>query len=261
LEASLKSNVKASLLDGSDKSRSNANEEQSAETLTLPDNSEKGIRLNSRRANCKDTWNTFLVSAADYAGLFEIPKIQPTRHIPNRLIAFSKAISCKDHDQWVHFFQDDYLFERIWRDPKRYLSILKRFNGVILPDFSIYRDMPLALQIWNIYRSRALGSWLQANGIKIIVNVRYGDCRTYGICCDGISRGSTIAVGTHGILRNREDKNFFTEGMEAVIQAIMPSAIVVYGTAPEQIFGKYSSLGIKIIQFDSEFAKTHKVAK
>ena len=252
-------NISPSVRD--DKCRPKADNKQNVETLILPDNGEKGIRLNCRRANCKDTWNAFLVSEADYAGLFEIPKIQPTRYIPNRLIPFSKAISCKDHDQWVHFFQDDYLFERVWRNPKHYLAILKRFNGIILPDFSIYRDMPLALQIWNIYRSRALGSWLQANGVKVIVNVRYGDYRTYGICCDGISQNSTIAVGTHGILKNKEDRNFFIEGMDSVVKTIEPSAIVVYGSAPEKIFGKYLSSGIGIIQFDSEFAKMHKAAK
>lgn len=29
-----------------------------------------------------------------------------------------------------------------------------RFNGVILPDFSLFRDMPLVMQMYNILRSR-----------------------------------------------------------------------------------------------------------
>ena len=81
-----------------------------------------------------------------------------------------------------HFFEDDYLFERLWRNPKIYLPILKQYNGVILPDFSLYRDMPLVMQLWNIYRSRAIGCWLQSNGIKVIPDVRFGDERTYHCC-------------------------------------------------------------------------------
>ena len=145
---------------------------------------------------------------AYYAGVFEFPVIRPTRWIPNRLIAFSKAVSNTDYDQWVHFFEDDYLFERIWRNPKKYLDLLKRYNGVILPDFSLYRDMPFVMQLWNIYRSRAIGFWLQLNGIKVIVNVRYADRRTYRCCCDGISRHCVIAIGTHGTIKNF---NYFDE--------------------------------------------------
>ena len=69
-------------------------------------------------------------------------------------------------DLLFQIYEDDYRFERIWRNPRQYLNVLKRYNGVILPDFSLYRDMPLVMQLWNIYRSRAIGFWLQLNGIK-----------------------------------------------------------------------------------------------
>lgn len=75
--------------------------------------------------------------------------------------------------------EDDFLFERIWRNPRKYLEVLQRYEGVILPDFSLYRDMPLVMQLWNIYRSRAIGHWLQMNGVTVIPNIRYGDRRTY----------------------------------------------------------------------------------
>lgn len=126
------------------------------DTLTVPGETEK------------DVFNAFLVESACYNGLFDFPIIQPTQWIPYKLISFSKAINCPEHDQWVHFFEDDCRIERNWKNPKRYLPILKRFNGVILPDFSLYRDMPFAMKLWNIYRSRAIGGlasreWRQSN--------------------------------------------------------------------------------------------------
>ena len=129
-------------------------------------------RINSTRKGCRDVFNAFLVSTASYEGLFEFPVIKPCNTIPERIIVFSKAISSVHHKQWVHFYEDDYLFERLWRNPEKYLSILSRFEGVILPDFSLYRDMPFVMQLWNIYRSRAIGHWLQKNGIKVIPNIR-----------------------------------------------------------------------------------------
>ena len=215
-------------------------------------------KINSQRNGCKDVFNAFLVTFATYAGLFEFPIINPTYALPNRLIAFSKAVSCKDYNQWIHFYEDDYLFERIWRNPRRYLPILKKYNGVILPDFSLYRDMPLAMQIWNIYRSRAIGHWLQANGVCVIPNIRFGDRRTYRICCDGIAKHCVIAVGAHGNLKLAEDRNIFLDGLNEVVKRLEPTAIVIYGAAPEKYFRKYKDSGILIFQFDSSCAASHK---
>ena len=215
-------------------------------------------KINSKRKGCRDVFNAFLVALAKFAGLFEFPCILPTYDIPNRLIAFSKAIACRDYNQWVHFYEDDFLIERIWRNPKKYLDILKKYKGVILPDFSLYRDMPFVMQLWNIYRSRAIGHWLQTNGVRIIPNIRYGDRRTYRICCDGISKHCVIAVGSHGTLRNLRDRSIFLKGLDVVVERLKPSAIVVYGAAPEQYFKKYKEAGIKIVVFKSDFAISHK---
>ncbi len=212
--------------------------------------------VNSLRSNCKDVFNAFLVRLAVYAGIFEFPVIRATYKIPNRLIPFSKALSSNDYDQWVHFYEDDYLFEKLWDNPQKYLDILMKFNGVILPDFSLYRDMPLVMQLWNIYRSRAIGHWLQENGITVIPNIRYGDKRTYKCCCDGIDTHCVIAVGSHGTLKNKVDRKIFVNGLESVVSRLHPTVIVVYGSAPDSIFDKYRAQGICIVSFDSEFSKS-----
>ena len=158
----------------------------------------------------------------------------------------------------MHFYEFDYLFERVWHNPRRYLDILARFNGVILPDFSVYRDMPFVMQLWNIYLSRAIGFWLQANGIKVIVNVRWGDRRTYRVCCDGVARGCASAVGTNGAIGSTDDRRHFVDGLAVVAKQLAPSIIVVYGSAPDDIFGKYCKAGIEIVQFDCETTSAHK---
>lgn len=215
-------------------------------------------KINSLRKCCKDVFNAFLVLMAQYCGMFEFPRIFPVYEIPNRLIAFSKAVSCKDYDQWVHFFEDDYLFERIWRRPKKYLELLKKYNGVILPDFSVYRDMPFVMQLWNIYRSRAIGCWLQSNGIKVIANIRFGDKRTYQCVCDGIDKHCAIALGSYGTLKNKEDRRIFVAGLDAIMKILQPTIVVVYGCTPDNIFKKYRDAGVQIIQFESNYASSHK---
>lgn len=108
----------------------------------------------------KDVYNAFLLEGATYKGLYEFPQILPTYDTPNKLIKFSKAVSskCKDYNQWVHFYEEDYEFFRLWRNPKRYLKRLKRFNGVILPDFILYGTFPT--ELLEKYKGR---------GVRIIV--------------------------------------------------------------------------------------------
>ena len=210
----------------------------------------------SLRKNCIDVFNAFLVCLASFVGIYDFPIIMPTYDKPNALIRFSKCLKSKNYNCWVHFYEDDYLFRRIWLHPRKYLPILKKFNGVILPDFSVYRDMPFAMQIWNIYRSRAIGFWLQLNGIKVIPNLRFGDVRTYEICCDGISKGCVISFGTHGLMKNRTDRYIVVEGIASIINYLKPSCVVIYGSADEHIRTICQQLNIELLVFkDSYYQK------
>ena len=123
-------------------------------------------KINSIRSGCRDVFHSYLVSDAIYDGILEIPVIEPTDRLPDRLISFSKAMRTDDYDQWVHFYEDDGGFERVWNRPNYYLPQLKKFSGIITPDFSLYRDMPLVMQQWNTYRGKALGHWWQTQGMK-----------------------------------------------------------------------------------------------
>lgn len=211
-------------------------------------------QINCSRSGCRDVFHAFLVEKATYQGFLEMPEISPVDFIPERLTPFSKSISSKDYQSWVHFYEDDANFERIWNNPKKYLPILKRFAGVISPDFSLYRDMPLVMQYWNIYRSRAIGRWLQDNGLNVITNVRFGDHRTYDACCYGVPRQSTIAIGTHGCIKIKEEKRFFSEGLAQIVQRLSPKTIVVYGAVPESIFKEYIDKGINVLHYASDIA-------
>ena len=206
----------------------------------------------------KDAFNSFLVKNATYEGNAEIPRITTSNLIPERVISFSKAISSKEHDGWLHFYEDDYKFEKLWKTPQKYLPIIKRYKGVISPDYSLYYDMPLCMQIWNTYRGKALAHWLQENGVEIIPNVRWGDERTFKIACLGVESGKTIAVGTHGCIKTVEGRNMFITGFDYVINILKPKTVIVYGRMPDKIFCLAKMYGIKLIPFESEFSLSHK---
>ncbi|MFI3326967.1 MAG: DUF4417 domain-containing protein [Clostridia bacterium] len=202
--------------------------------------------------NIPDVFHAFLVQNANFSGEYEIPILQHEVVIPNKVILFSDCIKSKDYDSWVIFYEHDKKFVRIWNNPRKYTNILKRFNGVISPDFSLYRSMPLCMQIWNTYRSRALAHFWQTNGIKVIPNIRFSDERSYKFCFNGIPKNSVIAVGTHGCIKNKKDRIFFKNGLDETVKVINPSTIIVYGPTPDDLFLNYKNQGINIINFLSK---------
>lgn len=216
---------------------------------------EKENRTENR---CKDVFHAFLVEKANYDGIEEIPCIKTSRLLPTRVIPFSKALKTNDYDQWVVFYEHDAQFVRLWNKPRKYINILKKFKGVITPDFSLYRNMPLVMQKWSTYQGKAIGVWLQNKGIEVIPNVRFADERSYDFCFNGVEKNSTVAIGTHGCIKKLTDRNYFEKGLAEMVEQLCPHTIIVYGAAPDYIFGKYKEMDIQIIQFDSDFAETHK---
>lgn len=82
-------------------------------------------------------------------GPFDTPKLTPVQ-LDERLdwISFNRAATQKRRNEYgVHFFVDDYLFERTWHDPRRYALLLSEFRAVMTPDFSLFTDYPRAVQI------------------------------------------------------------------------------------------------------------------
>ena len=90
----------------------------------------------------------------DGVGKYGIAEIQPAQFdMPKEFVAFSAAAQCQHReDRGVHFFIDDYRFNRLWTAPDRYLDMLRQFQCVMTPDFSLYTDFPKAVQIYNHYR-------------------------------------------------------------------------------------------------------------
>ncbi len=204
-------------------------------------------KVNKERGGCVDVFHASLLSNAHFAGEFDFPVIKAEHIIPRNMIPFSQAIKEKDNfHQWVCFYEDDFRFERIWNQPSRYVKILSRFDGVVAPDFSVYYDMPYAMQLWNVFRSRTIGAWLQQQGIKVIPNIRFGDERTFECCCDGISKHSVIAIGSLGCLKVKEYRSLFEKGVKYVTDVLQPEAIIFYGATPN-CASKIKKQGVNVI--------------
>ncbi len=176
-----------------------------------------------------NTCNFKYYDAERIAGKFGIPLLKKCDFIPQKLIGFNYVKTTKEYENGVHFFLDDYQFERIWNRPVENIERLKKFSCVLTPDFSLYTDMPMAMQIWNVYRSRLIGQIMQDEGMRVIPTISWSEESSYEFAFDGIESGSTIALSTVGIVRDKKKRELFLRGIKAAIDAINPSAIVLYG--------------------------------
>lgn len=164
------------------------------------------------------------------AGFYQMPIIKAIKDYPSSLLGFNYVLSSKPKaGQGVHFYLDDYQFERIWTEPSRYLDKLSEFDFVLTPDFSLYLDMPMAMKIWNVYRSRLIGQMLQDIGAKVIPTLSWAEADTFSFAFDGIEPGGVVSVSTIGVKRNEEANKIWQAGMNEALKRLKPSCVIVYG--------------------------------
>ena len=129
----------------------------------------------------------------------------------------------------AHFFLDDYRFERCWRNPDSQIKELKKYDGVLSPDFSMYTNYPQAMQIWQVYRNRWCTCYWQSLGIKVIPTISWSDKESFKYCFLGVQKGSTVAIGTVGVLKDKTTKTLFMQGFKEMLKRLEPKEILIYG--------------------------------
>ena len=141
---------------------------------------------------------------------------------------FNNAMSDRDlSDKTVHFFIEDYQFERVWAQPDRYIPVLQRAKMVISPDFSLFWDMPEPVQAFNHYRNQWCGAYWQANGIIVIPSLSWSDENSYSYCFDGVPHDSVVMVSTVGAMRNVASRTLFYNGYARMLSVLNPSLVIV----------------------------------
>ena len=114
----------------------------------------------------------------------------------------------------------------MWNAPNKSARYLNRFDVLLSPDFSLHADLPLSLQIYNVYRSRWCAAHWITNGHNVIPTVGWSTPESYAFCFDGIAPHSVVALTTLG---TRRQKREFLHGFDAMMERVRPSAVLCYG--------------------------------
>ena len=78
------------------------------------------------KQNIEDMYNFKCINVCTHYGKLEFPLIKPCNSAEvEKIISFNYALTCNDKkNTYVHFYIDDYQFERIWANPEKYLALL-----------------------------------------------------------------------------------------------------------------------------------------
>lgn len=167
-------------------------------------------------------------------GKYRIPEIKPVYECNiNKWLGFNYVktyATKKDKNTGVHFFLDDYQFERVWNTPDKYLKYLSRYDCVMAPDFSLYVDFPLAVTIYNHYRKHWLAAYWQEWDITVIPVIRWMFPDSYDWCFDGEPKNSVVAVSNVGCVKDPELKKMFNDGYKVMLERLQPTKILFYGS-------------------------------
>lgn len=197
-----------------------------------------------------DGYYSWLVKAATFDEVLDMPSMTAPKRmeIPENLIPFSKTAYSAGNTEYVHFYEHDMVFRDFLCDPEPHIERLYKFPGIITPDCSLYRDMPLVLQMANTYMSRSIGCYLQEQGMNVIPNVRWGDERSYlpgltdiPFAFLGIEKHGIVSVSTYGCIRGKENKKHFHDGFHSMLTFLEPEIVLVHGAMPADVFSDIPS--------------------
>ena len=173
-------------------------------------------------------------------GYYDIPMLKPVTDLPEirQWIGFNYVLSDPDPEgKAVHFFINDYQFERVWNEPEKYIEALSRYVCVATPDFSPYGDMPLALQLYNHYRKHWIGAFWQAHGLTVVPTIRAStDPRSFDWYLDGEPKGGAVVISSMWT-SDEKIRDVFQWEYSTMLETLQPNKVFLYGKETIQLEG------------------------
>ena len=188
---------------------------------------------------------TFLRNEFDACGSWNIPIVRKNKLDLDTvdLICFAdiKANDTNENTKkGVHFFIDDYRMDNVYANYEKVLPRLRQYRFILTPDYSLYKDLPRAIQVYNVFRNRWCGAYWQKQGLTVIPTISWSDAPSYDFCFSGVEKGSIVAIGMIGCKRGC--KTAFMRGYNAMLERIEPQAVICLGTPFQEMTGNIISI-------------------
>ena len=128
----------------------------------------------------------------------------------------------------LHFYQADYKFNSVWEYPQRYVNLFHSCKYVISPDFSLYYDFPVALQIYNKYRNHWLAAYYSVKGVSMIPNISVSTPYNYDWAFMGYPVRSVVAFSDLGCIRDKACRQIMFKAYDEMIKRLEPKQVLYF---------------------------------
>ncbi|OYD65972.1 UNVERIFIED_ORG: ParB-like nuclease family protein [Burkholderia sp. CF145] len=161
----------------------------------------------------------------------------------------------------IGFYVDDTRFECLWDAPAEYVGKMLNLGCTVAlsPNYSLWADQALAVQLWNTYRARWVGRYLQEAGIAVIPDVNWSLDASFEFCFLGIPVGAPAISVQLQTLNNPQEVVNAARGLGVALERLKPERVLVYGyTSARQVV---EELGIadKAVIVENRVAKRRRV--
>lgn len=139
------------------------------------------------------------------------------------------------------FYTYDERFENWWDNPG-YMTAKAINMGItqaVVPDFSLYSDMPVALHVYNVFRAQWMGRFFQEAGMKVIPRLQFHNERSLDFCLLGIPKGPPVLMHSAQNLKSNgpgkrltDMERLAADTINKALAILQPEVFVVYGGPP-----------------------------
>lgn len=201
----------------------------------------------------------YLTEGAELVGEPGIPALMDidNTQVPKAMLPFEKIRKAENKRQYVHFYMHDKYFAKVLTATDKYVDLLKEFDGVITPDCTMLVGQAPCIQQTNTYFNRAVGFYLQKQGIPVIPNIRWSDESSFDYCFLGVPKHKIVCVSTHGCIRSKRDRELWQIGTEEMLRVLEPTDVLVHGFMPDEVFERFYDYA-DFHRYPSLFEQTHK---
>ncbi|OQW91395.1 MAG: hypothetical protein BWK78_04740 [Thiotrichaceae bacterium IS1] len=146
----------------------------------------------------------------------------------------------------VHFYVDDFRMNTTFHKPAKCLDYVRGFQFAVGPDFSVAIDLPHAVNVWNVFRSRWVSRFWQENNIKVVPSVTWGSFESFAYVFQSLPSASVLSVRCDV---DDSSNPLFLEGYEYMCSLLKPKLVLVLGNIPVDLhsFASFSCYPLKYL--------------